>query len=76
MLSPDTENTLGYWRVLYEKKNINLNRTGFREIDLNYLKRKRELRKIEMGKLEREKLELERIIKGKLKRDRIDRERN
>ena len=47
MLSPNTENTLGYWRILKEE-NLDLDKIKFRELELEYLEREREIKRSEM----------------------------
>ena len=42
MLSPNTENTIGYWRIL-EEESVDLDRITLRETELNYLKRERKV---------------------------------
>ena len=69
MLSPNTENTLGYWRILEEEENLDLHKIKFRELQLEYLEREREIKRSEMKKLDKERLEIEKIIKEKLERD-------
>ena len=68
MLFPNTENTVGYWRILEEEENLDLDRIEFQELELNYLKREREVKRSEMAKLGTEKLEIEKTMKEKLKR--------
>ena len=70
MLSPNTENTVGYWRLLEEEEN--LDKIKFRELELKYLEREREIKRSEMKKLDKEKLEIEKIIKEKLERDKLE----
>ena len=71
MLSPNTENTVGYWRIL-EEESVDLDRIKLRETELNYLRRERKVREREMEKLEKERLEIERIIEEKLERDKLE----
>ena len=73
MLSPNTENTVGFWRIL-EEESIDLDRIKLRETELNYLRRERKAREREMEKLEKERLEIERIIEEKLERDKLERD--
>ena len=65
MLSPNTENTVCYWRIL-EEESVDLDRIKLQETELNYLRRERKVREREMEKLEKERLEIERIIEEKL----------
>ena len=71
MLSPNTENTVGYWRIL-EEESVDLDRIKLRETELNYLRRERKVR--EREKLDKERLEIERIIQEKLERDKLERD--
>ena len=73
MLSPNMENTVGYWRILYEE-NVDLDRIKLRKTELNYLMRERKVREMEMEKLEKDRLETERIIEEKLERDKLERD--
>ena len=68
MLSPNTENTVGYQRIL-EEESVDLDRIKLRETELNYLKRERKVREMEIEKLEKVRFEIERIIEEKLERD-------
>ena len=72
MLSPNTENTLGYWRILEEEENLDLDKIKFRELELEYLEREREIKRSEMKKLDKERLEIEKIIKKKLEKDKLE----
>ena len=72
MLSPNTENAVGYWRIL-EEENVDLDRIKLRETELNYLRRERKLREMEMEKLEKERLEIKRIIEENLEWDKLER---
>ena len=72
MLSPNTENTVGYWRILEEEENLDLDKIKFRELELKYLEREREIKRSEMKKLDKERLEIKKVIKEKLERDKLE----
>ena len=72
MLSPNTENTVGYWRILEEEENLDLDRIKGRELELEYWEREREIRRNETRKLDKERVEIEKIIREKLERDKLE----
>ena len=45
MLSPNTENRAGYWRILEEEENLDLDEIKFRELELKYLERERKIKR-------------------------------
>ena len=45
MLSPNAENTVGYWRILEEEENLDLDKIKFQELELKYLEREREIKR-------------------------------
>ena len=71
MLSPNAENTVGYWRILEEEENLDLDKIKCRELELQYWEREREIRRSATKKLDKERLEIEKITKGKLERDKL-----
>ena len=50
MLSPNTENTVGYWRILEEEENLDLDKIKCRELELEYWERERGIRRSETKK--------------------------